>query len=73
MKTGKELILDLPNGVRRNFILQLAKEEGYKGGTKFLNEKKENLSRVLGQAFIWDSTPQGQDYWKKLYKHYQDV
>lgn len=27
MKTGKELILDLPNGVRRNLILQLARTE----------------------------------------------
>ncbi len=66
MKTGKELILDLPNGVRRNFILQLAREEGYKKGTEFLNEKYKGLNSVIGAGIVWAKSPQGQSYWEEI-------
>jgi len=66
MKTGKELILDLPNGVRRNFILQLAKEDGYEKGTEFLNQTFPNLRIVLQSGIVWHSSVKGYKYWKKI-------
>lgn len=30
----------------------------------------EEPIRVIGEAFIWDETPEGRDFWKNLNKAY---
>lgn len=69
MKTGKELILDLPNGVRRNFILELAKQRGYKGATESLNRRRESLSFVLIYSISWRLSKQGDAYWRNIFNN----
>ena len=71
MKTGKELILDLPNGVRRNFILALAKHSGYEKATKFLNSEWSSLEMVISGAFVWSDSEKGRHYWNKIYNGIQ--
>jgi hypothetical protein len=47
-------------------------EEPYKSqaisntGSRLLREKKESLKEALLSAFLWDRSPQGQEYWSKL-------
>ena len=69
MKTGKELILELPNGVRRNLILAIVKHKGAEGTKKFLNSKSESLSVVISGAFVWSDSEQGRHYWNKIYSN----
>lgn len=69
MKTGKELILDLPNGVRRNLILEIVKHKGAEGAKKFLNSKWESLSMVISGSFVWSDSEQGRHYWNKIYNN----
>lgn len=68
MKTGRELLLGLPNGVRRNFILQLSKEKGYKKGKAFLDKRREDFGEMLLSTFDWSYSIKGNDYWVKIYR-----
>ena len=63
MKTGKELILDIPNGVRRNFILNLAKLQGIEEAKEKLISEYENLYNFISSAFIWQRAKEGHNYW----------
>jgi len=71
MKTGKELILDLPNGVRRNYILALAKHSGYENATNKLNSEWSSLEMVLSGSFVWSDSKQGLSYWTNIYNGIQ--
>jgi hypothetical protein len=70
MKTGKELILELPNGVRRNFILELGRMRSYKLNTMFLNEKYQSLEQLIRTAFWWTKSEKGHSYWENICNTY---
>lgn len=67
MKTGKELILELPNGVRRNFIINLCNIRGNRIAKIKLEQKHDSLRELIYAGFVWGTSPLGHDYWEKIY------
>lgn len=71
MKTGKELILELPNGVRRNFILNTIEQKGNKEAERLLSSNHRSIPALIYAGFIWVKTTQGIDYWCNLVEKYE--
>jgi hypothetical protein len=59
MKTTREWYNELPNDIK---IKALANTE-----TSVLNSGAPKLSETLLAAFVWNDTPEGMEYWLKIY------
>lgn len=58
MKTIREWLEELPEPYRSEALENMTEGGGYK--------MKESLKAAIGDAFIWQSTPQGYHYWYNL-------
>jgi hypothetical protein len=36
-------------------------------------ERARDLADALDEAFMWDRTPQGHDYWKEVFNHLMSI
>lgn len=62
MKTCKEWLMDLPDGYRELAIVNIAKESNYTRNTKH-----NSLPEALGTAFTWKDSPEGWNFWNKVF------
>lgn len=69
MKTGKELILNLPNGVRRNLILEFYSQYGSRRTSTWLNSKYKNTKGLVLNVFRRGTYKiKDYNYWDKIYE-----
>lgn len=64
MKTIKKWLETLPEPYRSQALKNFENDHDYK---EYINESRSELSSALNWAFHWDQTPEGKEYWSKLY------
>lgn len=67
MKTGRELLLDLPNGVRKKLILNLARESGYDTAKEYISLEFGSIQDFIMNAFSWAKSNERGKYWGDIY------
>lgn len=66
MKSVKYYLTKLPKFERKLALLNFKYHK-----TTFSNTKTDCMSKALINAFYWDKTPEGSDYWRRLYEMYK--
>lgn len=62
MKTVREWLNELPDGYRERALANY--DDAYPA-------PQPNIYEGLGMAFDWKSSPEGEEFWEKVYNHYQ--
>ena len=57
---------------RYNLIKQWNYAENWSGnsGTVAILEGMTNVGELINRAFVWDETPEGQNFWRDIRKNY---
>ena len=48
------------------FLVNLANYNSKEGADEYLNREHKTAFGFLGEAFIWNDTPEGQKYWEDI-------
>ena len=66
-RTAEDAFLALPPGYNGRAIANASK------GVHFGKTKYESLSTAIISAFSWDETPEGGDFWVRVYSFYTNI
>jgi len=63
-KTVYDFLTQMPQDIASKALINAKKE--------VLADESDSICDALSQAFVWDKSPQGHDYWEAIFNAYED-
>jgi hypothetical protein len=63
-KTVYDFLMQMPQDISSKALINANKE--------VLAEEADSVCDALAQAFVWEKSPQGHDYWESIFNAYED-
>lgn len=63
-KTIYDFLMKMPQDIASKALINANRD--------VLSDEADSICDALSQAFVWDKSPQGHDYWEAIYNAYED-